>query len=248
MSDPGLAAYLLAGVLALWGMVMSPFDRWAYRADAGVSRKFLAYAVTVLSLWALTAVAFRIDGWGRLMITPEPTMAWLPMPGLLAPTLAVLLAAFCLLALLPLVQSLRGLRWRRAYQAAIRREFARIPGFIPSSAAERATWIVVSLTAGICEEVLFRGFLIRFLHESALALPMAGALALSCLCFGLGHVYQGWKGVRNATIIGVGFGLLFLLSGRLVPGIVLHALMDLQMVYVMRPIPGEAAAAATGTA
>ena len=43
------------------------------------------------------------------------------------------------------VQSLRGLRWRRAYQAAIRREFAAIPGFVPDNAAERAIWIVLSL-------------------------------------------------------------------------------------------------------
>jgi membrane protease YdiL (CAAX protease family) len=245
MSDLDFSAFLLTGLLALLGVAMSPFERWAYRPDAGASRKFLAYAVTILCLWALTAVAVWIYGWALLLIAPGPTAAWLPAPVIVAPVLVAALAVFFLLALMPLLQSLRGPRWRRAYQAAIRREFARIPGLVPNDAAERAAWIVLSLTAGVCEEVLFRGFLIRFLHGGAIALPVAGALAVSCLCFGLGHVYQGLKGAVNTTIAEFGFGLLFLLSGNLIPCILLHALMDLQMVYVLRPIPGGAADIAT---
>ena len=245
MSDPGFSAYLLVSVLALAGAAMSPLDRWAFRADAGMSRKLLAYAFTILSLWALAAAAVRIYGWPRLLTSPEPTTLWLPAPGIIAPFLVLVLAAIFLAAFLPLVHSLRGLRWRRACQAAIHRAFVKTPGFVPGNAAERAIWVVLSLTAGICEEILFRGFLIRLLHEGALALPVAGALALSCLCFGLGHFYQGLKGIVSTAIAGLGFGLLFLLSGSLLPCIALHALMDLQMVYVMRPIPGETPATAT---
>jgi membrane protease YdiL (CAAX protease family) len=61
------------------------------------------------------------------------------------------------------------------------------PGLLPNTAVERAAFVLLSLTAGVCKEVLYRGFLIRFLHESVLALPMAGALAASALIFGLGH-------------------------------------------------------------
>ena len=70
----------------------------------------------------------------------------------------------------------------------------------------------------------------------------------SSVAFGLGHVYQGFKGVLMTTIAGLGLGLLFLLSGSLVPSMVLHALLDLQMVYVLSPIRGEAAPATTETA
>ena len=123
MPDPGVSAYLLAGVLALGGVAASPFDRWAYRPGAGASRKFLAYGVTILYLWMLTAMAVWVYGWVRLLISPGPMAAALPAPGIVAPALAVVPAAFFVLALLPLVQSLRGLRWRRAYAAAIRRDF-----------------------------------------------------------------------------------------------------------------------------
>jgi membrane protease YdiL (CAAX protease family) len=57
----------------------------------------------------------------------------------------------------------------------------------------------------------------------------------------LGHLYLGLNGVLRTAIIGLGFGLLFLLSGSLIPCIVVHALMDLQMVYVMRPISDDSA-------
>jgi len=243
MPNPDLIADLLAGVLALLGVATYHFERWAYRAGAAASRKFLGYAEVTLLLWTLTATAVWTYGWERLLESPVASGSWLPAPAITGPLSAVVLAGFFLLTLLPLVQSLRGRRWRRAYQAAIRRVFAEtgVPGMIPNDPAERAAWIGVSLTAGVCEEVLFRGFLIRFLHGGALDLPLAGALAGSCLCFGLAHVYLGLKGVLRTAITGFGFGLLYLLSGSLVPCIVLHALMDLQMVYVMRPISEETA-------
>ena len=201
------AADLLAFALILLG-APTPFERWAYHADAAASRKFLAYGTTIASLWTLTAVAVWIDGWARLLSVPEPAV-----PAIVAPVLLPFLVAFFVFALLPLAQSFRGLRWRRAYAAAIRREFARIPGFVPNNATERAVWTVLSLTAGICEEVLFRGFLIRFLHGGPLNLPVVGAVVVSSLCFGLGHLYQGPKGVITTAIAGFAFGILFLLSG-----------------------------------
>ena len=240
MGNPNLAASLVAAMLAFGGIGLSPFERWAYGADAGATRKFLAYGVVLLYLWVLTGMAVSIYGWIPLLILQAPTL-----PPIVAPLLVPVLVAFFVLALMPLLQSLRGLRWRQAYQAAIRREFTKIPGLVPNTAAERAVWIVISLTAGICEEVLFRGFLIRFLHESSLALPIAGALAVSSVLFGLGHLYQGFKSLVTTTIAGLCFGLLFLLSGSLLPGIVLHALMDLQIAYVMRPIPASAAVGVT---
>src|SRR5262249_43179689 len=136
-----------------------------------------------------------ICGSAPLLESPAVTAAWLPAPAIAGPVLGAALAAYFSIGLLPLGQSLRGPRWRRAYAAAIRHHFLRLPGLLPNNAAERAAWIVLSLTAGVCEEILFRGFLIRFLHGGVLVLPAAGALAVSSLVFGLGHAYQGFKGV-----------------------------------------------------
>jgi len=95
---------------------------------------------------------------------------------------------------------------------------------LPQTPAEIAAWIVLSVTAGICEETIFRGYLQRqFISCSGNAL--AGIL-LSAILFGAAHIYQGG---RQAIVIGV-FGMLFgiLAESRrsLRPGMIAHAWQD----------------------
>jgi membrane protease YdiL (CAAX protease family) len=239
MHNLSLAADILAAALVVAIPLTAPFERRIYGGDPKTPLKLAAYGANIVLSWTLTAVAVWIDGWGRLSISPTAGQAWLWAPTISSVMLWVGVAAYLVLGLLPLLQSLRGLRWRRAYAAAYRRSFSSIPGMLPNTAVERLSWIPLSLTAGICEEVLFRGFLIRFLHESSFGLPVAWALVASSLLFGLGHAYQGVKGVVGSTIGGFAFGLLFLLSGSLFACVILHALVDLQVPYLLRPMPED---------
>jgi membrane protease YdiL (CAAX protease family) len=95
---------------------------------------------------------------------------------------------------------------------------------VPRSGAEIVLWIILSLTAGICEEIIFRGYLQRQLLGWLKSAPMA--VAISALAFGAGHIYQG---VKSATVIGV-FGLLFGILAEwrknLRPGMMAHAWHD----------------------
>ncbi len=235
MPAPALAAWILAGALVAMGPMFAPAERWVYRTDPGVRRKLMAYGTTIVILWALALAAVRISGWAPLLSSPAPSDAWLPWARIAGPAFGVATAAYFIVALLPLIQSLRGPRARAAYAAAVRRVFP-LPGLLPRAGAECAAFVALSLTAGVCEEILFRGFLISFLHQGALALPVAGALAASSVIFGLGHTYQGFRGVFATTIAGLFMGLVFLLSGSLIPAMILHALVDAQMAYVLRPV------------
>lgn len=234
------AVMLLAAALPLVMVAASPIERRIYRSNPSTGLKFIAYGGNIVLLWTMAAAAVGVEGWGRLLESPAPSAAWLWAPAVTKPVLAVALGAYMFVALLPLFQSLRGPRWRRAYAAAYRRGFAEIAGMLPNTALERAAWALLSLTAGVCEESYFRGFLIRVLHEQGPALPLTAALLASSLIFGLGHLYQGAKGVLGTTIGGAMFGLLFLLTGSLIPGVVLHALIDLQVAYVLAPGCDEA--------
>lgn len=235
-----VAAWTLAGMLAVIGLLTAPLERRAYGSDSGPQRKLMAYGITIAVMWTAAAAAVWICGWGPLLQSSEAPVTWLPGARITAPAIGAGAATYLVIALLPLLQSLRGPRWRMAYAAAMRRGFSRLPGLLPNTGAERAAFILLSLSAGICEEILFRGFLIRLLHHGALALPLAGALAASSLLFGLGHAYQGFKGVLSTAVAGFCLGLLFLVSGNLIPAVVLHVLLDLQIVYVLRPSSEEA--------
>ena len=96
---------------------------------------------------------------------------------------------------------------------------------LPHGWLEIALWVLLSASAGFCEEIVFRGYLQR--QFSALTRNEPAGLAISALVFGLGHAYQGWRSVALITLYGLLFGLLARVTRTLRPGILAHALQDL---------------------
>ena len=239
MPNPATAAAGLAIILVVVPALTGPLERRFLRSNPSSRGKLAYYGFTISYLWLLSAAAASIFGIGRLSNGDWPWHAWLPLSSITGPLIMGLLAAYFLLGLMPLAQSLRGPRWRRAYARAYRRQAEEFSGLLPDTVVERFGFVLLSLTAGICEEALYRGFLIQYLNGGAPALPLLAALAASSLAFGFGHLYQGVPAVLRTGVTGIAFGLLFLLSGSLIPGMVLHALIDLQGVYVLLPLPDE---------
>lgn len=101
---------------------------------------------------------------------------------------------------------------------------AQVQFLLPRTSVEVAVWILVAITAGICEEALFRGYLQRQFIAFTHSVPLG--LILSAVVFGAGHAYQG---LRSATLIGI-YGLMFgLLAERrksVRPGMMAHAWQD----------------------
>ncbi len=98
-------------------------------------------------------------------------------------------------------------------------------GFLaPRGFAQIALWIVVCVTAGFCEETIFRGYLQKqFIAWSGNA--AAGAIA-SAVVFGACHIYQGVKPAIVITVYGLMFGILAQWRKSLRPGMMAHALHD----------------------
>jgi CAAX protease family protein len=92
---------------------------------------------------------------------------------------------------------------------------------LPQSALEILLWIGVSITAGICEELAFRGFLQRQFH--ALGGNIVVAVLSQGLVFGLFHSYQGWRNVFVISVLGALYGALAAWRGNLRANIVVHA-------------------------
>jgi CAAX protease family protein len=99
-----------------------------------------------------------------------------------------------------------------------------ITTLLPRTAIEMIAFVALSITAAFCEEFLFRGYLQQqFLAWSG---RVEVAAALQALVFGIGHLYQGWKGALTITLYGAMFGILAVMRKSLRPGMIQHAMQD----------------------
>ena len=101
-------------------------------------------------------------------------------------------------------------------------------GFLPVTAYEYFHFIFLALTAGICEEFIFRGYFIRYFQcllgsEETYTL----AILLPALIFGAVHFYQGWHAVVKITAMAIMFGYVFVHTGSLWVLMMVHAFIDL---------------------
>ncbi len=115
---------------------------------------------------------------------------------------------------------------------------------LPQTPAETAVFsLLVAPTAGIGEEIVYRGFLMGqfwiVTNNAWLAAAISSAL------FGLAHAYQGRWGILRTALIGFAFAIGVIETGSLVPSILAHTLAN--MVGATRrprvPAPAQAPAA-----
>ena len=91
----------------------------------------------------------------------------------------------------------------------------------------------VAVTAGIAEELVFRGlFLALGIGLFGLS-PLSRPRSSSRVVFGLAHVYQGARGVLLAAVLGGVLAALALHTESLLPAILLHVLIDLRSLLLM---------------
>ncbi len=98
------------------------------------------------------------------------------------------------------------------------------PAILPHTGADRIAWVVVAVSIGFCEEVVYRGYLQTQL--TALAGPTLG-IVLQAVLFGVAHADQGLDTAVRIMLYGVGFGVGARWRRSLVPGIVCHIAIDL---------------------
>jgi membrane protease YdiL (CAAX protease family) len=96
---------------------------------------------------------------------------------------------------------------------------------LPRGVGESVTWILLSIVAGIVEEIVFRGYFLR--QFEALTQTQWAAVTLQAVLFGVTHGYQGLAACIKITLIGVMFGVLAVWRKSLRPGIIAHAWTDI---------------------
>ncbi|MCR9079046.1 MAG: CPBP family intramembrane metalloprotease [Hyphomonadaceae bacterium] len=178
------------------------------------------YTSTIMLLWGLglpILVLWAVSGrdWGALGFQIETGL--MPLSGWL---LAALVMAYFIYQFLLVSASEKV---REQIRESLSTD-AVMSGFMPQTPEERHLYNLLSMTAGINEEIIFRGFLI---WAFGLYLPLWAAALASLVVFTALHLYQGFKNLPGVFLIGAAVTLIFVLSGSIWPAIAVHIFVDI---------------------
>jgi membrane protease YdiL (CAAX protease family) len=188
--------------------------RLARRPGSLVSRYWQTMARGWLMI-ALLAIDWRHSGRSFAALGLDSPVGAYGLYGLILVAAATLFLAVMLLNLKVFIKPAR--------YPALRAQMREMK-ILPRTTRELFVFLAVAITAGIWEELLFRGFLIWFLAPYA---GVVGAVAIATLAFGLGHAYQGWRGIPRTGVIGLILAVAYIASGSLWWVMAAHALLDL---------------------
>ena len=191
------------------------------RADVVAERpgaRTRAYRRVVLGEWVFALGALAIWAshgrpWSGLRLTP--VTGWR-----VALAIVFVLAAFALLAL----QLWSVARLSPDRRVAVRPKLGDVTFFLPRTREEEGWFIALSITAGFCEELLYRGYLPWFM---APWIGSIAAMAVVVLIFGASHLYLSRSAATRATLTGAVLAAIVLATNSLVPAMIVHALIDI---------------------
>jgi uncharacterized protein len=226
--------FLVLGVLLPWRGHLRLKKMFA-TPELGARERRTLYFSTIAFQWLTVAlVAWR--AWARRLSKEELGLI-VHGPG------RILLGAIVGAA------TLGGLQWlnlrRMGSSSGKAQSFMRALAerILPQSGPELLPYMALALTAGLCEEFLYRGFAMAALTRAAL--PGWGVVLLSSVLFSLAHLYQGRGGILSTFVIGIVFGVARIAYDGIVPGIVWHAAIDAVAgvagpKYLLNPDPAKA--------
>jgi hypothetical protein len=96
---------------------------------------------------------------------------------------------------------------------------------LPSGRTEIWAWIALAITAGTCEEAIYRGYLQR--QFIAITKSVPAGIAVSAILFGAGHAYQGLAQAVQISVLGVLGGILAYWCKSVRPGMIAHSMQDI---------------------
>jgi CAAX protease family protein len=199
-----------------------PSIRPFYEGDRTLWRRF--WGTTVATLWITTAVVVLTMSQGG--VVP-------PAVGVRVPDRTFLVWAASLVAGLSVGAIIAGARANGqgpTEQPAL---------FLPYTRSERLLLVlVIAPSSAICEELLYRGYVLTFLQP---VMGLWSANLVQSLLFGFHHggIKQGTMALVARAALGFTLGLIVVRTGTLTAVIAAHFLLD--AVLALRPSPSAAA-------
>jgi CAAX protease family protein len=233
--------HLVDHLLVVWLIFVSPiwdwFDTRALKAHPTGRRRLRYYWQTIIILAVGAAVACWSHGIGSFVTLNALGIheALLERHSWLWWLLTILVLLYVLLQwALPVTQIL--VKYRKLPYLEMQ-QLQPLRFVLPASPLERRWYAVLGVAAAFCEELLVRGFFLRYLHTSPFHLSLAAAVLLAAVVFGANHIYQGIKGAIVTGVTGLVFTAILLVTGSLWAGMVFHAVTNLSVLLYWRPKP-----------
>ena len=216
-----LVLFLLI-VMPLWGWLEM---RRLKREKTGIALA-RTYVTTIVVMWLIALLCARLA---------PPSVLWRSPIGLAhemrldtAPSAVIVGTLMVLLVALMMPVIVASFR-----PGSLDSQLAQIRFMLPETIAHRWLFALLCITAGVCEEWIYRGFL---LHLFVTELPGANGWLIvlaAAVMFGVAHTYQGRSGGVLTGLLGFVFALLYISSGSLLLSIIMHALLDLRLLLVL---------------
>ena len=180
------------------------------------TERLVLYASTIAFQWLATAtVAWR--AWAHGYTAAQLALVF-------PDRLRILLAAAVGSAIIAILQWLNLRRVGRIPVESRGPLQAIAERILPQSAIEQLPYFALAITAGLCEEFLYRGFAMAVLTQAGLRTALV--VLVSSALFGLAHSYQGRGGMMMTLIVGIVLGLSRIAYNSLVPAVIWHTAVD----------------------
>jgi uncharacterized protein len=95
---------------------------------------------------------------------------------------------------------------------------------LPQSVVELLPYLALAITAGLCEEFLYRGFAMGVFTQ--IGFRAWASVLVSSVLFGVAHSYQGRGGIVMTLLIGLILGTSRIVYDSLVPAVFWHSAVD----------------------
>ena len=209
---------LLIVAYPVWEHFVS-WPRAKARLEAGEpGARWKLYRAAIATQWIATAVIVAL--WLYLHRSTAALYLQLPTGGALPASAGFVLAV----ALLMGAQAVSAARLTPEQRVAMRPKLGYATIILPRTTTEFRWFLPLATTAGICEELIYRGYL-TWLLASYIGLPLGAAVSVAI--FGITHAYLGKQGVIRATVVGVIFAAVVIFVRSLYPAMLVHAIVDL---------------------
>lgn len=187
------------------------------RPQVGTMERLVLYASTIAFQWLAVAVV----AWRAWIHGYTATELGLTIHDRARVLVAAIVGAATIAALQWLNLRRVGklpLKARGRFQAIAER-------ILPQSSLELLPYLALAMTAGLCEEFLYRGFAMAVLTRTGV--NIWAVVLVSAALFGLAHLYQGRSGFLATLIVGTVLGIARIAYDSLIPVLFWHTALDI---------------------